>query len=531
MTKPSVFDELKRYLRWGGEDEAALRAFAPIAAPSFPRIAQRFYERLSEHERARAVFTGPDQIERLKGTLQGWLRLLLTGPWDEAYFQARSRIGRVHVRIGLPQRYMFGAMSLIRSELIALAEQTSFEDMNGRSPVAALHKILDIELAIMLESYADASLENLQQMEHERRADIEQKLVLSEARYDEIVEKAEALITTIDRRGKILLFNGAAARVTGVDKRDAVGLLWLDVFAAEVDRNRVRGLFAAALEGKGGLSYEGQVQMCAATGEAPRRVRWHFTTLPSRAEPALCAIGIDVTNEHDLSVRTRRAERLAALGTMAAGLAHEIRNPLNAAALQLSLARRKLARGAKKELEPIDLAVGVAEGEMQRLAGLVDDFLQFARPQPLRLTLSDLRSVAEGVVELTAPEAAAKRTSLTLLPGPPAPLELDVERIKQVLLNLVRNALEAAGPSGKVVIEVGTSGSSAHLTVQDDGSGFATDAPIFEPFFTTKEHGTGLGLAIVHRIVMDHGGTVSAESRPGRTVFRLSLPIARSAPD
>jgi signal transduction histidine kinase len=259
-------------------------------------------------------------------------------------------------------------------------------------------------------------------------------------------------------------------------------------------------------------------------------VRWHFTTLPGRAEPALCAIGIDVTNEHDLSVRTRRAERLAALGTMAAGLAHEIRNPLNAAALQLSVARRKLARGPTNELEPIDAAVGVAEGEMQRLAGLVDDFLQFARPQPLRLTLSDLRGVAQDVVELTAPEAAEKRISLTLAPGPAVPLELDVERIKQVLLNLIRNALEATGPSGHVVIAVGSSGSSAQLTVQDDGPGFATDAPIFEPFFTTKEQGTGLGLAIVHRIVMDHGGAVSAESRPGRTVFRLSLPIARSSP-
>jgi len=101
--------------------------------------------------------------------------------------------------------------------------------------------------------------------------------------------------------------------------------------------------------------------------------------------------------------------------------------------------------------------------------------------------------------------------------------------MKQVVLNLIRNAVEAAGKGGRVTVEVTLLGDTASLTVRDNGAGFAAEAPIFEPFFTTKEHGTGLGLAIAHRIVMDHGGSISAESRPGETVFRLSLPNVQPA--
>jgi PAS domain S-box-containing protein len=529
VTEPNVLEELKRYVRFSTEDQAALRAFAPLAAPSFPAIAEHFYARLREHENARNVFSGPEQVERLKGTLQTWLATLLTGPWDDAYFERRSRIGRVHVRIGLPQRYMFAAMNLIRSELVTIAEQISFEDSGRAPPVMALHKILDIELAIMLETYTESSLLSVQESERQRRADVEHKLELSEARYAEIVEKAEALITTSDGQGRVLLFNATAARLTGVSKRNAVGQHWLDLFVPDPDRARVRALFADVLRGRS-ATYEGPVQAGAPTSSARRRVRWHFTTLPNGREPVLCAIGIDVSNEHELSVRTRRAERLAALGTMAAGLAHEIRNPLNAASLQLSVARRKLARGKSSESDAIGTAVEVAEGEMQRLANMVDDFLQFARPQPLRLTLVDLQHVAADLVALTEPEARTKGISLVLKPGPAVLLELDVDRMKQVVLNLVRNGVEAVGPGGVVSVEVALVGDGAALIVRDSGPGFAVDAPIFEPFFTTKEQGTGLGLAIAHRIVMDHGGSISAESRPGETVFRITLPIVRSTP-
>jgi PAS domain S-box-containing protein len=363
----------------------------------------------------------------------------------------------------------------------------------------------------------------VQRVEREERDDLVRQLALSEARYDEIVEKAEALISTTDHQGHILLFNAKCEQVTGLQRAQAKGRHWLDVFVPEAERDSVARLHREVMRGRPANSYEGPVRADLQT----RRVRWHFTTLPGGAAPALCAIGIDVTNEHDLSVRTRRAERLAALGTMAAGLAHEIRNPLNSAHLQLNVARRRLARGKPSESDHAIKAVELAESEMKRLASLVQDFLQFASPQQLRLAFVDLRATAEVLLSFLAPEAKAAGVALQLAPGPSVEVDIDDEKVKQVLLNLLRNAIEATGRGGHVTVRVTGAAANAQLTVEDDGPGWPSESPIFEPFFTTKDQGTGLGLAIVHRIVMDHGGSVDADSRPGKTTFSINFPRAR----
>jgi signal transduction histidine kinase len=125
---------------------------------------------------------------------------------------------------------------------------------------------------------------------------------------------------------------------------------------------------------------------------------------------------------------------------------------------------------------------------------------------------------------LVRPEAVAAGVELTLAAGDPTMLKFDHERIKQVLLNLLRNAVEAAGAGGRVNVSLGQKDGAATLIVEDSGPGFPEGAPIFEPFFTTKDRGTGLGLAIVYRIVSDHHGKVDVDSRPGRTVVAVSLP-------
>jgi len=519
----NFFDELQRYTRFGAEDQLALRAFAPVAGAHFARIAEEFYARLSEHPTALAVFEGPAQIERLKGTLQVWMRGLFEGPWDHDYFELRSRIGRVHVQIALPQHFMFGAMNVLRIALMEVVLASQLADAARLRLVQALHKIIDIELAIMLESYREAYVDRVQQQERVERDELQRKLALSEARYQEIVEKAEALIATADSEGRLMLFNAKCEALTGLSRDRARGLRWLDVFVPSTERARVHVQLTAALAGERVPPYEGAVPV---VGTRACRVRWHFTTLPGGSAPALCAIGIDVTNEYELAVRTRRAERLAALGTMAAGLAHEIRNPLNAAVLQLSVAERRLGASTPAvEAKSAREALQLAEVEMRRLGGLVQDFLEFAKPHPLRLALADLGAIAGTVGELLGPEAEAVSVALsTHTPNGPVCLELDEEKIKQVLINLVRNAIEASTPGGRITMIAREAGPLAELVVEDDGPGLPLEAPIFEPFFTTKEHGTGLGLAIVHRIVMDHGGHVGVESRPGRTQFQISLP-------
>jgi PAS domain S-box-containing protein len=520
-----VFDELKRYVRFDADDEAALRAVAALVAPHFRRVTEEFYARLDEHSEARAVLNGPEQVERLKGTLVEWMRLLFSGPWDDAYYQRRARIGRMHVKIALPQRFMFGAMNLVRASLgEVIREQLAADAAQRERAQIALDKILDLELAIMLETYGEAFVEKVQQLERLEKSLLERRLAISEARYEEIVEKAEALIATMEPDGRILLFNRGCEEATGIRREDARGRGFLELFVAESDRQAAQAQIAGALAGRRSTPYEGPV----ASGAARRIVRWRFTTLPGTSGASVCAIGIDVTEEHDLSLRSRRAERLAALGTMAAGLAHEIRNPLNAAHLQLALLQRRIGRLEGAERDRAAEAAELAASEMRRLAALVEEFLSFAKPQPLRLARVDLRATADTIVTLLAPEAQAAGVDLSLS-GEPTVVDIDDERIKQVILNLARNAIEATGRGGRVQIRVGRDGDSAILEVHDDGPGISSaESQIFEPFYTTKEKGTGLGLAIVHRIVTDHAGRVVVDSRPGRTVFRIALPLQSS---
>ncbi len=151
----TLFHELKRYVSWSAADEDALRALHPVAAPRFADIARVFYDTILGHEGARQSLTGGEsQVGHLKVTLQRWMELLLRGPWDEAYFEARCRIGRYHVQIALPQHYMFGAMNVIRRELNAIVDEAYLRDPARLAPArAAVGRVLDLELAIMLHTY------------------------------------------------------------------------------------------------------------------------------------------------------------------------------------------------------------------------------------------------------------------------------------------------------------------------------------------------------------------------------------------
>jgi len=152
----SVFEELKRYVDWGPGDERALRDLHAAAAPGFGAIAGAFYDRILGHEGARRALGGESRVGQLKVTLGFWLDQLLGGPWDEEYFLARCRIGRVHVRIDLPQHYMFGAMNVIRRELDQVIDRHYLDRPEAlASARRAVGKILDLELAVMLETYRE----------------------------------------------------------------------------------------------------------------------------------------------------------------------------------------------------------------------------------------------------------------------------------------------------------------------------------------------------------------------------------------
>lgn len=225
------------------------------------------------------------------------------------------------------------------------------------------------------------------------------------------------------------------------------------------------------------------------------------------------------------SPERRRAERLAALGTLAAGLAHEIRNPLNAALLKLEVLERRLRQG--DPAEPLAL-VDTIRSELGRVAHLLSDFLAFAEPSPLSVASVRLNGLVEALAESVREAAASRGVRLELELDPAlGEVELDAERFRSVLAGLVDNALEAMVDGGALWLRTHAPDAEgfARVEVEDTGPGFPADAPIFDPFFTTKSSGTGLGLSIAHRVVSDHGGRIVARSEGGRTRFTVWLPV------
>jgi len=153
----SLLEELKRYVGFGPDDESALRELRNVAAPDFPAISVAFYDRILAHEGARqALVGGESQVGHLRTTLVRWMEEAIGGPWDESWWEAHCRIGRVHVRIDLPQHYMFGAMNVVREELSLRIDRVWKDDPARQERTrAALGKVLDLELAIMLHTYRE----------------------------------------------------------------------------------------------------------------------------------------------------------------------------------------------------------------------------------------------------------------------------------------------------------------------------------------------------------------------------------------
>jgi len=227
-----------------------------------------------------------------------------------------------------------------------------------------------------------------------------------------------------------------------------------------------------------------------------------------------------------------RQEKLAALGTLAAGLAHEIRNPLTAIKVRQYGLHRSLQEGSSEQEDAI-----VIGSEIARLERIVNDFLQFARPAEPEWTLLDAAKLLGEVAALMKPTVDSNRIHLVVEARKPLMIRADAGKIKQVLINLVKNATESIGTDGIVTLcgrtDVksigGQSTPVAVLEVRDTGKGISPEIQrrLFDPFFTTKKGGTGLGLATAARIIETHGGILHYQTQVNRgSTFGLALPLA-----
>ena len=222
--------------------------------------------------------------------------------------------------------------------------------------------------------------------------------------------------------------------------------------------------------------------------------------------------------------RMKRVERLSAVGQLSAGLAHEIRNPLASISGAIGIIERNSASDAKR-----NECLAIIKRETQRLDRLLTSFLDFARPRLPRYKLVELPTVLDSVVELAAHAVDRKAIVLQKDAPPDLPLvECDPEQLKQVLLNLLINAIQASPSNSRVILSAHNEGPNVSIQVQDEGCGISPNIreQIFDPFFTTKETGTGLGLSVAHQIVEHHGGTLIAQPNPGAGMtFSVVLPL------
>ncbi|HSN91586.1 MAG TPA: ATP-binding protein [Anaeromyxobacteraceae bacterium] len=243
--------------------------------------------------------------------------------------------------------------------------------------------------------------------------------------------------------------------------------------------------------------------------------------------------------KRELARKAQMSEKLAAVGTMTAGLSHEIRNPLNAAALQLAVLERRVRRLGPGVQGPLLEPLTLVRDEIRRLDHILEDFLQFARPREFVPRPVELVPVITRVLDLIDGEAERRGIRVERDLSDVPEVAGDEERLRQVLVNLALNALEAAPHGGRVRVscrteepgpERGADGEVVAVTIDDSGPGVTPEARdrIFEPFFTTKAEGSGLGLPIVHAIVTQHGGTIAVDEAPdGGARFVLRLPLAR----
>jgi signal transduction histidine kinase len=383
----TFLEQIMSYVQMSATDIERIATTHPILQSRFDEIAERFYVAVWQDPRAAAVLSGPAQVARLRSSLIDWMSTGLLGPHDERFYEKRSRIGRRHVQIGLPQEYMFTAMNVIRTAYQDFIQASQPCDQAAET-LRSLHKLLDLELAIMVRHY---------QLDYDER----------------LIER--------ERRSQV--------------------------------------------------------------------------------------------------------DRITSMQTMTAGLAHEVRNPLNAAKLQLELLDRRLRRehNDPRLLQPSELA----RLEIHRLTQLLNDFLAFARPPELQPQDRDVVDVVRHVFEVHRLSAEPREISLALTtPERPVLARVDGPKLHQIIENLLRNALEAAPTGGHVAVELAATHDEFMISVHDDGPGIPAEfqARIFEPFFTTKEGGTGLGMSIVHSLVALHQGAIALATRAGGTKFTVTFP-------
>jgi PAS domain S-box-containing protein len=395
-------------------------------------------------------------------------------------------------------------------------------------------------------SFLDKVLGRIGRLDAEGLQTVVQRLARERTFLETLFNTIEDGILVADESGRILYYNQAVTRLLGLQANaegQAINAVLPDLDWAKLARFDEEGSQSI-------VRHEFEVHY-----PRPRFLRLYSAPLDGEAagSSGVALILHDATEARQETFEAIESERIQALTLLAASVAHELGNPLNALHIHLQLIEREVKKlrnlpedhypqGGRNEARfqvveisrKLDRYLGVAKGEINRLDYIITQFLQAIRPAPPQLTPASLNDVVQKTVDLLKPELDNRGVHVQTRLARQLPLApLDAAQMQQVLVNLVKNAMHAMTKGGTLTLRTGETSDAVWVSVIDTGGGIPPERlnRIFEPFYTTKKKGSGLGLMIVQRIIRAHGGRMELDSQVGKgTTFRLYLPLHERKP-